>query len=393
MNKSVESTNELITSIEVNSAELKEALAFVKPTLGNSKVIPATGYFYFNVNQDRLRIHTYDQVNSLACEVALYSPTLTEDYSILVDPMLFELLSRIVPTVISIEFFEKSIQGNSSVIVRKIRVRAGDGHYDFEAEDPIEFPKVITEPGVDFTIKASILGEIIDGIEYAADPDPDQDVLHSLCIRILNNKVNFIATDKVVLHRIIRDDVVADPGEYLINMKALKHLRTICSKVEPLQELTLVFSKRTVRLASEDYFLVARLIDRKYPDYNDLLKATNHNFSIDMDRKYVLNCLYRLDVFRKLKVELLFSEGQLIMSLDAGFDEIYERVGKSFLTYQGEENFRLGTSIKKLIEILKHIRSDRVQIKMKDPATPFLISPAGELEKHQEEVVLLCTMN
>jgi DNA polymerase-3 subunit beta len=121
--------------------------------------------------------------------------------------------------------------------------------------------------------------------------------------------------------------------------------------------------------------MVCRLIDERYPDYENVIPSDNSN-NITVDKSEILNSLKRISIYANKttnQVRLKVSGSEILISAeDLDFsNEANERIS---CDHEGSD-IEIGFNAKFLIEILSNILSDKVIFKLSEPNRAGLILP------------------
>ena len=113
--------------------------------------------------------------------------------------------------------------------------------------------------------------------------------------------------------------------------------------------------------------MVCRLIDERYPDYENVIPSDNSN-SIEVDKSEILSSLKRISIYANKttnQVRLKVSGSEILISAeDLDFsNEANERIS---CEHDGDD-IEIGFNSKFLIEILNNISSENIVFELSDP--------------------------
>ena len=173
----------------------------------------------------------------------------------------------------------------------------------------------------------------------------------------------------------------------IIPRKALTLLRaTLPSEVT---NVTMEFNGSNAFFDFNKIKMICRLIDERYPDYENVIPADNEN-NITIGKAELLSSLKRIAIYAnktthqvRLKItgsELMISSEDLDFSNEANERLVCEHDG---------EDIEIGFNAKFLIEMLGNISSDQITFKLSAPNRAGLIEPSN---KNENEDILMLVM-
>jgi len=197
-----------------------------------------------------------------------------------------------------------------------------------------------------------------------------------------------VATDGHRLVRYRRVDVVSE-GEHsiIIPRKALNLLNTTLPSEN--SNVTVEFNMANAFFHFNNIKMICRLIDERFPDYENVIPANNENF-MSIDRLEILNSLKRISIYankttNQVRLKITGSELQ-ISAEDLDFsNEANERLS---CEHDGED-IEIGFNAKFLMEMLANLDSKEITLQLSEPNRAGLIVPK---EKNDNEDILMLVM-
>jgi len=166
-------------------------------------------------------------------------------------------------------------------------------------------------------------------------------------------------------------------------------LKTILPKESG--DISIQFDNSNAYITMEDFTLVCRLIEGRYPNYNGVI-PTQNPYKITVDRLLLHNALKRVSVFSNSTsslVKLTISETQILISAqDIDFSTFAE---ETIPCVYDATAMNIGFRGTYLIEILNNIPSQDVILELADPSRAGLILPV-ENEENEDLLMLLMPM-
>jgi len=135
--------------------------------------------------------------------------------------------------------------------------------------------------------------------------------------------------------------------------------------------------------------MICRLIDERYPDYENVIPANNQN-TMAINRGELLSSLKRISIYankttNQVRVKITGSELQ-VSAEDLDFsNEANERLS---CEHDGED-IEIGFNAKFLIEVLNNLDSEEITVKLSEPNRAGLFLPK---EKNDNEDILMLVM-
>ena len=152
------------------------------------------------------------------------------------------------------------------------------------------------------------------------------------------------------------------------------------------------YNSTNVFISFDNFQIICRLIDGKYPNYEAAIPKENPNKLI-IDRGTFLNTLRRVGLFANQsthQVKLTLTQNSLeITAEDIEFsNKAHEKMP---CNYEGED-MEIGFSAKFLTERLNNLDTDNVLIEMSNPRRAGILFPIVDGEEETPENLLMLVM-
>ena len=136
-------------------------------------------------------------------------------------------------------------------------------------------------------------------------------------------------------------------------------------------------------------FLICRLIDGKYPNYEAVIPKENPN-KLVIDRTQLLNSVRRVSIFSNKtthQIRLKIAGAELNISAE---DIDYSNKAEERLTcdYQGDD-MQIGFNSRFLTEMLGNLDASEVQLEMSLPNRAGLLTPIDGLDEGEQITMLV----
>ena len=362
----------------VNSSYLLKQLNAINGVITTNPVVPILENFLFEIAGGTLTITASDLQTSMITELEVEAK---EDGSIAIPAkILLETLRNLPEQPVNFTIEESSYS---------IEISSDNGRYKLSGENATDFPRVPTvSDGYSVNISSYVLGMAISNTIYAASNDELRPSMTGVFLKLDETNATFVATDSHRLIRYRRVDIVSDMSHsMIIPRKALTLLKaTLPSEVT---NVAMEFNTSNAFFDFNRIKMICRLIDERYPDYENVIPADNEN-NITIGKAELLSSLKRIAIYAnktthqvRLKItgsELMISSEDLDFSNEANERLVCEHDG---------EDIEIGFNAKFLIEMLGNISSDQLTFKLSAPNRAGLIEPSN---KNENEDILMLVM-
>ncbi|EEI90936.1 DNA polymerase III subunit beta [Sphingobacterium spiritivorum] len=360
----------------VSTSILLKQLQAISGASSSSTVLPILENFLFEIKDNTLTISATDLQTSMVTSLQIESKE--EGRVAMPSKILIETLKTLPDQPVAF-----SVDTNTLAI----EISAGDGKYKLSGENADDFPKI---PTVDNTstvnIPAPVLAEAINKTIFAVSNDELRPAMSGVLVQLAEQSTTFVSTDAHKLVRYRRTDIYTDkPASLILPKKALSLLKSSLPSDDV--NVTIEYNNTNAFFQFGNIFLICRLIDERYPDYEAVIPQVNPN-KLTVDRSLFLNTLRRVVIFANKtthQVRLRISGSELNISAeDLDFsNEAHERLSCQF---EGDD-MEIGFNAKFLVEMLNNLSSEEVIIEMSTPNRAGLLIPA--IKDDNEDILML----
>ncbi len=366
----------------VSCNSLLSHLQTIGRVIASKNSIPVLDCFLFDLNGNRLTVTAADTETRMSTSIEVGS---TDGSGLFAVPSknLLDALKELPEQPITFEINNDSME---------IFIYYENGKYNFVGMKGDEYPhpKPLKEDTVNLQIAASVLLSGISRTLFATADDELRPVMNGLYFDITTEDITFVGSDG---HKLVRCKTMATKGSerssFILPKKPANLLRTILPKESG--DVTIGFDDSNAYFTMENFILVCRLIEGRYPNYNGVI-PTGNPYKVAIDRLMLFNALKRVAVFSNPAsslVKLGISKDSILVSAqDIDFSTSAEETISC--TYDGEP-MNIGFKGTYLIEILNNIPSQEAIMELADPSRAGLILPS-ENEEGEELLMLLMPM-
>jgi len=220
------------------------------------------------------------------------------------------------------------------------------------------------------------LSEMIAATSFAMSSDETRKYLTGTLFELGDGHMRLVTTDG---HRLALTEIplAADvsPCQCIVPKKAVTEIRKLCENMD--SQVELIFSERQIRLHAGHDVLVSKLIDARFPVYQEVIPTGNPHIAL-LQRQLFDQALSRSmiianDITHDLR--LTFSSQTLEISAhNTEHEEVEEQVP---LEFNGQDVV-IGFNGRYLRDALSVIRSESVCMEVKDELSPVLLYGEGD---------------
>ena len=362
----------------VSSTYLLKNLNSISGVITSNPVVPILENVLFEIENGNLLITASDLQTSVLVELQVESK---EDGSVAIPAkILIETLKNLPEQPVTFSIDEQNYN---------IEINSDNGRYKLAGENSADFPKVPeVNDGYSFNLDSNILHSAISNTIFSTSTDELRPAMTGVFFKLSSQLCSFVSTDGHRLVKYIRKDVKGDEVEHdmIIPRKSLNLLKSILP-TEKSSEIKLEFNASNAFFSYENVKMVCRLIDERYPDYENVIPSDNSNI-ITLDKSDILSSLKRISIYANKttnQVRLKVSGSEILISAeDLDFsNEANERIS---CDHDGDD-IEIGFNAKFLIEMLSNLNSEKISFKLSEPNKAGLIIPGEIIE--DEDITML----
>lgn len=270
----------------------------------------------------------------------------------------------------------------------EITVQYQNGKYSLMGQNADEYPKpqALGNNAVQLTIPANVLLDGVNRCIFATADDELRPVMNGIYFDITSEDITLVASDG---HKLVRNKTYEAHGSgkaaFILPKKPANLLKNLLTKEQG--DVQIGFDDRNATFILENYQMVCRLIEGRYPNYNSVIPQNNPHKAV-IDRSSLISALRRVSVFSSQAsslIKLNLSTNQMkISAQDIDFSTSAEET--LMCQYEGND-MSIGFKSSFLIDILNNIPSTNVVIELADPSRAGVIVP--EEQSENEDLLML----
>jgi DNA polymerase III subunit beta len=361
----------------VSSSYLLKQLQVLGSVINSSNTLPILDNFLFELDHKTLTVSASDLETTMSATLEIDS---TSEGSVAVPAKLLLDILKTFPE----QPLTFTVEENST-----IEISSNSGKYAIAYAPGNEFPKaqVIEEPSSTL-VPADVLATAISKTIFAAGNDDLRPVMSGVFFQFSPEGLIFVATDAHKLVKYARTDVKAsEVADFIMPKKPLNILKSILGATD--SEVKIDYNDSNATFSFDNYVLMCRLIDGKYPNYEAVIPKENPN-KLMINRNLFLSSVRRVAIFSNKtthQIRLKIAGAELNISAE---DIDYSNKAEERLTcdYQGDD-IQIGFNSRFLSEMLTNLTSDEIQLEMSMPNRAGILTPIDGLDEGETVTMLV----
>ena len=368
----------------VNSQQLLRQLQSLSGVLSSNNTMPIINCFHFHLEENSLTVKTTDLSTTLVARIPVETGRMEKAEEVAIpSKMLLEILKSFddVPMTFSVDQQSYAIE-----------LASGEGEYHLAGMDAETYPTMPTAEGTSTVVMScSSLVTAINKTYFATSNDEMHQQMSGIFCEMTPDGVTFVATDAHKLVRYRRKDVTCDEStNFILPKKPIIIVKNILAARKEEGDVTIEYNNTNLFITFDNFYIVCRLVDGRYPNYEAAIPKDNPNRLI-LDRQSFLNTLRRVSIFASeatRQVRLSISANKVDISAE---DLEFSNKAHESIPCQYEGNpMDIGFNAKFLTEMISNLDTEQVLIELSHPSRAGIIFPYGdETENKQDDILML----
>jgi len=255
-------------------------------------------------------------------------------------------------------------------------IRSGQSFFKIFGLPKDEFPAFpSSKEARTFQIKQSVLRDGLRKTSYAISMDETRYVLNGILFSFKEGMLKLVATDgrRLALFEESIDAELAGKMDldFIVPTKAINELQRLLLDDG---EATLSVSDNLVSLELNGSLLVSKLVDGNYPNYKQVIPATEDvKESITLEREAFLTCVRRVSLLSSDKassIRLNFTKNNI--EVTSNTPEVGEARESIAVAYRGRD-FSIAFNPEYMMDPLKNLPNDEVYLRLIDEMSPGVL--------------------
>lgn len=362
----------------VSSTYLLKQLQVLGSVINSNNTLAILDNFLFELNENSLKVSASDLETTMSATLDI--ETNSSGSIALPAKLLLDILKAFPEQPLTF-----SVESESSTV----EISSNSGKYAIAYYEGEEFPKALSLDDPSKTIiNAEVLSTAISNTIFATGNDDLRPIMSGVFFQFTTSGLTFVATDAHKLVKYERGDVsAAQEANFIMPKKPLNILKGILSTTN--NDVTVEYNNTNATFSFDNYVLICRLIDGKYPNYEAVIPKENPN-KLHINRHLFLSSVKRVAIFankttHQIKVKIAGTELQ-ISTEDVDFSNKAEE--RLTCDFQGED-MQIGFNSRFLIEMLNNMHADEILLEMSLPNRAGLLTPLDGLDEGEKITMLV----
>lgn len=340
---------------------LSKLITHIQNVVSPKPTIPILSNFLIEAKDDELTVTATDLTVGIRCTGE--AKILEEGAITLPAKRFFQLTKELTAPTLEIQ----SKDGETS------ELKAGTSQFKFHGMHQRDFPDLPDlSSAACIQLEQKDLKEMLFRTAFAASREDSRYVLTGILFKIENKKALFVGADgKRLAEASIELEI--DPtleGEYIVPLKAVEE---IYKSLSEKGSVSLYLMEDKIAAEIDHMLIVSKLLSGSYPDFKRIIPE-KLDIAVSLHREELISLLRQVSLFtdeENQSVRFLFSEGSL--SLKANNATIGEGQVSMPVNYH-REAFAIAFNPHIFLDILRHSRSEVVQLGLNDPYNPGVVT-------------------
>ena len=362
---------------KISQEYFSETLQKHIPVIPTRTTLPILNSIKWDLSDGKLRMHSTDLEITLTTEIEV---EVEQDGSVAVPARKLTEIIRELPQ----EEISVTVEDNF-----RIKVQGASGHYQIAGSDPEDFPEVPSgEMKEMFSISGEVFRQMIEKTSFAVSRDDMRPTLCGLFLQISQNDIRSVSTDGHRLSKFVFSDFQGgeDSFEAIIPVKALN---LSAKNIHKETDIKVSISGNYVMIALNGDYLYSRLIEGKYPQYENVIPRSNEIF-LSCGVEALTSAVRRVAIFSNSltkQVRFVLGEGQMLITAE-DVETGGEAEESMNIDYQGEE-MTIGYNANYILDALRQIDSEEVKFLIGTPDSACILEPMEQSEESNFMMLLM----
>lgn len=362
----------------VSSAALYRQLSRISGAIPSRSVLPIIENFLFEISADTLVVSTTNLETSMQTKLPIEARG--------------EAIRVAVPARIILDILKALPDQPITFIIDEssfaIQISSENGNYKISGENGEDFPLIPKPDGAESVqIPIHVMFKAITKTLFAASTDEDKAALNGIYFDLGEHAATFVATDAHRLVRYRRLDVsVSKPTSFIVPQKALTLLKNSLDPNDN-QDLLIQYNENNTFFQAEDILLVCRLIDQKYPDYENVIPVDNPN-RLFISKQELLGTLRRVNIFaNKSTHQVRFAVKGSELEISSQDPDFANEARETLKCHYEGEAIEIGFNASLLLDVITNVDTEEATIELSEPNRAGIILP--NVQDDGENILML----
>ena len=272
---------------------------------------------------------------------------------------------------------------------KNIKINTDFGTYDLMGKDPEEYPAAPDNNNdIETGIDSPLLNKIISTVSFAVSKDDLKPALTGVFFKVDSDLITAVATDGHRLAQFLckNKTTASFTGEVIIPKK---FLNTVGSYISGKKDVLLLINDSVFTAKIGKDTIYTRIIDEKFPDYESVIPKDNDK-ELQVDRKELLAAVKRVSIFSNKTTQQVAMKTETAKLLITTEDPEKASKAQEVLSVSYEsDSIEIGFNASYLKDVLSHLTSDNITLKLNTPISASLFYPDNNTEDEKTSMLLM----
>lgn len=367
----------------INSKKLLDKLQKLGKVINPKSTLPILTTFLFGVKGSKLYLIASDIENRITTSADIYDVEGEGKISLDAETVLGALK----------ELPEQPVTFDINDDNNEVFIYYQNGKYNFVGQSGDEYPEpkqLAENVKQKLIIPAVDLHNVILGTLFATADDELRPVMNGIYFDITKENVTFVASDGHKLVRLISDIQGQDRASFILPKKGAKIILDLIARES--EDVIINFDLNNANFKIGEYNINTRFIEGRYPNYDSVIPK-DQPYSLELSRDILIAILKRVSVLGNKQSNLvafdITNNALTVTAQDIDYSTASEE--STEISYSGD-SMKIGFKATFLIELLKNINSDEIEISFSDPTRASLITPSHNSSEFKQTSLLMPMM-
>ncbi len=288
-------------------------------------------------------------------------------------------------TVPARKFFDiiKALPDGTDVIMSMkknnfVTIKSGKANFKIIGLPKEEFPQLpIFEDRDSITVEQASLKEMLNLTDFAASKDDSRYVLNGILLSVKGDLLTLVATDGrrlAMIEKKLPQKTLLD-REGIIPIKTTQEVKKILGDDG---DVVVKFGDNQIMFSFEKCFILSRLIKGDYPHYKNVIPEISKK-KVIVSRTEFLDATRRASIFTDQEsMAVKVSKRKKRFTISNNTPYLGEAKEALDIDYTGEEDIDIGFNPRYLIDVLKSLNDETVELEVNDANKPGVVRKGSE---------------
>lgn len=258
----------------------------------------------------------------------------------------------------------------------QLQIRYSDSESDLQVFNVDNYPIIEKETEGDyFELSQSDFKKIIERTVFACSSDDSRPILKGCLFEITDGVLTSVALDGFRMAVVKKEVTASGNFKAVIPSRTLMEIMRLLDKED--QTVKVILQKNTLFIEIENTTLISRLIEGEFVKYNHILPTSFENV-VTVNKQAFLNSIERASIVAKNDryniVKFDVKENIMTVSAKSEIGNVNENVNVNLTG----KDITIAFNGKYLVDFLKIIEEDFVNINLNTSIDPCILKPVGE---------------